>query len=138
MRKGQANDSLSGLRTALKYRATLQYRKRTVTHGNVSKTRALALLEGADRLVKGRVDGYRIARDSMISLGMDPESKAYPPLLQSDIRVDNPYQYKVIGTGKLSSSWIWTVGPRGDVSADEEIDWEEDGEYNLTVTAHKS
>lgn len=127
LRRGQADDALSNLRLALRYKDSLDRGRRNVAYGNRNSTRAAVLLRRVADLVQSRADTYRLARDAMIGLGMSAEDKSYPVLLPGDVHLKRVFSDKELGEGQYTGSWIWNNGPRGVLTDAEEDEWEEEG-----------
>ncbi|KLO04261.1 hypothetical protein SCHPADRAFT_840849 [Schizopora paradoxa] len=127
LRRGQAEDALSNLRLALKYKDSLLNKRRQVAYGNRNRTRASLLLGRVGDLVRHRAAIYRRAREALISLGMEENDTQFPVLDQKDVRLKIVYGEKELGSGKYTGSWIWGEGPRGTLSDYEEDVWEEEG-----------
>lgn len=127
LRKGQADDALSNLRLALKYKDSLLKGRRRVAYGNKNSTRAAVLLRRVEDLVQHRANTYRRARDAMIALGLSTNDTSFPVLDPTDVVLKVVYGGKELGSGVYTGSWIWTDGPRGILSDAEEDEWEEEG-----------
>lgn len=127
LRKGQADDALSNLRLALKYKDSLDRGRRRVAYGNRNSTRATVLIRRVADLVQSRAATYRHARETMISLGMSAVDPGYPVLNPGDVFLKRVFTDKDLGEGKFTGSWIWDNGPRGVLSDAEEDEWEEEG-----------
>lgn len=128
LREGQADDALSNLRLALKYKDSLDKGRRRVAYGNRNSTRAAVLLRRVSDLVNHRADTYRRARRAMIVLGMSPKDTKFPGLEPAHVTLKVVSGAKELGEGKYTGSWIWAKGPRGILSDAEEDEWEEEGE----------
>lgn len=129
LRKGQADDALSNLRLALKYKDSLEKGRRRVAYGNRNSTRAAVLIRRVQDLVLHRAETYRRARKAMIALGMSPTDTKFPELQDAHITLKVIAGAKELGDGKYTGSWIWAKGPRGILSDAEEDEWEEEGEH---------
>ena len=130
LRMGQAEDSLSSLRLALKYRDSLRNGRKKLAPGNKNSTRAATVLQRATYFVESKAEAYRRAREAMLELGMPEDDKRYPPLLAAQVFVKRTSGPKELGEGSFTGSWIWEKGPRGILSDDEEDEWEEEGEVH--------
>lgn len=131
LRKGMADDALAALRRALNYRDHLAEKKRKVVHGNKNNTRATVLIKRASNLIGLKANVYRRARLAMLSLGLSESDKTYAELKEEDVVSKNKATYPERGSSKTTDSWIWTIGPRGDLSKKEEDEWEEDGSSSI-------
>ena len=131
LRGGQAEDALSNLRLALKYKDTLKLGRKSVAYGNRNKTRSQVLIGRVGDLVRQRAGMYRRARAALISLGMDETDTRFPILEPKDVTLKVVYGAKDLGSGKYTGSWIWGEGPRGILLDAEEDEWEEEGAMQI-------
>jgi len=103
-------------------------------------TKARSVIDSIGEQVKEEAEKYQQSRQALLELGGETgEVSRFPPLLASDIVLDNDYDPDLlavlklgrigsderrrqhISTGKCTMSWIWTAngGPAANTSVDD-------------------
>ena len=129
LRRGQANDALQALVTALQYEDALQSKKRKHVKGQKAMTRAQGLLDTAYEWTVNEAVLYEHARQAVWVLGDDMDIKRYRALKASDTNIKGIYGRKQLGDGWKTDSWITEYGKRHIEDSANVKEWEEDGKF---------
>lgn len=126
LREGQAHDSLTDIRIAIKrYNYSLQWKKDHV-FGQGPNTKAQRYLDELVEERKTAVERYERIRGEMIKLGLDPKDPTLRPIISTD---DDPRKTKnmsrpaELGDSKKSDPWFWNVNCPGGLSKKEQAAW---------------
>jgi len=115
LRKGQANDSLEGLRVALANKSLL-----LLTHVNKStttkqSTRAWEAVRNAHSHVLSHARSYQRAWQALKCVGTAEDLLVYEKLASKDlVTVKDITKAKRFGQGSDSLAWFWRIGPNQD------------------------
>ena len=130
LHEGEACDILTELRFAIKQKSALIQDRRDLVTGEKAKTRAQRFIKDAASLVDMYAELYRNAHRAMIALGLSVNDTTFRPLEAKDLATKNAMQHRVIGDGKRDDSWIWRIGPVGNVSEKDRQDWDMECMFN--------
>lgn len=111
LRKGQANDSLEGLRLALCTQGLLLRTTVRNAEGTKTKTRAFNEVTKVRREVEANVRSYRRARKAILALSTDSElPKQYQPIHKGDLKTADVTDERRLGQSNDNLAWFWKLG----------------------------
>ncbi|KAK7444303.1 hypothetical protein VKT23_015315 [Stygiomarasmius scandens] len=129
LRKGEANDALRCLRSALRDRKTVLTAKNKPQNYVVGTQRNLRALDvvrqSQDKVAKQR-DKYVACRKAMISLGLSDKDSMYPELKDEDMWNKNVVDFIELGESSIEDSWLWRSGDVGSMSKEEKTKYDEE------------
>lgn len=113
LRKGQANDSLQGVRTSLGEKSFLFRHDLRLADSKVKKTKAWTRLVTVNKKVNRHRWVYEKSRAAMIRLGADTETmQEYRTLTRDDCRVSTAVMMpNKSGERDAKLAWFWTLRP---------------------------
>jgi len=112
LRKGQANDSLEGLRIGLANKSLLLVTDVNQSMSTKQSTRAWASVRNTQTQILFHAHGYQRARQALESVGTEEDLVTYPRLEQKDlVVVKDITKAKRFGQGSHSLAWFWRLGP---------------------------
>lgn len=73
---------------------------------------------------------YRVIRQKMIALGMDPKNPVYKELKDTDVFRHSSHHPVKLGEGGKAPGWIWTSKMGSTLVADKDLaEWSKEGKY---------
>lgn len=126
LRKGEAYGALRELRASISHIAALQTERRKHASGSSGRTRAANVVMTAIKHRDVAAEDYKEARRVIIMLdSSDHIKESFPLLEKGDLTIKSIEKGTDLGKGKVTDSWIWTVGVRSDELTST---WEDDSE----------
>lgn len=112
LRKGQANDSLQGVRTTLGEKSFLFRHDLRLADSKVKKTKAWTRLISVNKKVNQHRWVYEKSRAAMIRLGADADMLGYKTLTRDDCKVSTAVMMpNKPGERDATLAWFWTLPP---------------------------
>jgi hypothetical protein len=112
LRKGQANDSLEGLRVALANKSLLLLTDVNQSTTTKQSTRAWAGVRNAESQVLSQARSYQRAWQALKRVGTQEDLLVYQKLDVKDlVTVKDITMAKRFGQGSDSLAWFWRIGP---------------------------
>jgi len=128
LRKGQANDSLEGLRIGLANKSLLLLTKVNQSTSTKQSTRAWASVRNSQSQILCHARTYQRAWQALKSIGTEEDLMLYQKLDQQDlVVVKDITAAKRFGQGSDSLAWFWRIGPDEDALTGE---WMEECKSN--------
>ncbi|THV04648.1 hypothetical protein K435DRAFT_649011 [Dendrothele bispora CBS 962.96] len=130
LRKGEANDAIRCLRSALRDRKTVLVAKNKPQNfvvGTQRNIRSLQVVQQSqDKVTKHKLK-YIACRKAMIELGLPEGDSEYPKLRDEDLRNKDVRDFIELGEGSREDSWLWRTGGLGSMSAEEKTRYDFEG-----------
>ena len=115
LRKGQANDSLEGLRIGLANKSLLLLTKVNQSTSTKQSTRAWASVRNTQSQILIHARTYQRAWQALKQVGTEEDLDVYQRLDQKDlVVVKDITAAKRFGQGSHSLAWFWRIGPNED------------------------
>ena len=115
LRKGQANDSLEGLRVALANKSLLLLTNVNQSTTTKQSTRAWEGVRNAQSHVLSHARSYQRAWQALKHVGTPEDLLVYKKLAVKDlVTVKDITKAKRFGQGSDSLAWFWRIGPNQD------------------------
>jgi hypothetical protein len=127
LRKGQANDALEELRTALAEKSLLYRTKIRGRPPQKTVTRSWTAVKRTDGKIRKHVKTYNLARTAL--LNMDANLGEFQAIVKEDLRMSGDVmEENRFGQRRDTLAWFWRMGPARD---DTEGSWMDECEYHL-------
>lgn len=141
LRRGQANDSLQGVRTSLGEKSFLFRHDLRLADSKVKKTKAWTRLITVNKKVNQYRWTYEKCRSAMVQLGAEKDIlRFYQPLAREDCKVSTAVMMpNKSGQRDITLAWFWTL-PSSETSSgysDQPSGGELLNEGNNTISEHK-
>lgn len=134
LRKGQANDSLEGLRIGLANKSLLLLNDVNQSTSTKQSTRAWASVRNTQSQILFHASGYQRAWKALKCVGTAEDLMVYKKLEQKDlVVVKDISKAKRFGQGSDSLAWFWRIGPGEDALTGEWMEeCESKGSFSLS------
>ncbi|THU96110.1 hypothetical protein K435DRAFT_665135, partial [Dendrothele bispora CBS 962.96] len=130
LRKGEANDAIHCLRSALRDQKTVVVAKNKPQNFDVGTQRNIRSLQiiqqSQDKVTKHKLK-YITCRKAMIELGLPEGDSMYPKLRDEDLQNKNMLDFIELGEGSREDSWLWRTGGLGSMSVEEKTQYDFEG-----------
>lgn len=135
LREGQAYDALQSLRqTIQEYNHNLLNKAHNV-HGVKHNTRAETFLRGLTADKHTAAGKYRLARDSMVSLGLSDDDTYWRPLRDTELWGKSVSKKRKLGDGKTRDPWFWSVVQPKGLTDEKQKEWSTDSTSILSISS---
>jgi hypothetical protein len=129
LRRGQANDSLEGIRIGLANKSLLLLNNVNRSSSTKQSTRAWASVRNAQSEILFHARSYQRAWKALKSIGTHEDGAIYQQLQEKDLVIVKDITLaKRFGQGSDRLAWFWRIGPSEDELTGE---WMEECEPNL-------